>query len=57
MRINLLNFATAERRFFWYLKVSKRVTQGTSFTSRVYNEKVAYELWSQPIKRLVDNFL
>ena len=28
-------------RFFWYVKVSRRITQGTSFANRVSSEKVA----------------
>ena len=34
-------FLSIHGRFSWYLKVSKRITQGTSFTSRVSNENVA----------------
>ena len=43
------------RKIFWYLRISRRITQGRGFTSRVTSDQVVYVLWSQPIKRPVDN--
>ena len=43
------------RKSFWFLKINRRSTNGVGFTSGASGEKVVLELWSQLIKRLIDN--